>query len=110
MTTLIKYRGKVVAVAGATRFHLAPSVEVLVRRDPLRAIVALMCVFAERVQAGELPGLYSDQRAELYARSALIGDDEFTRATGEGLEDDELAERFNVPPEQIDAKRRDLHA
>jgi hypothetical protein len=110
MTTLITYRGTVVAVAGATRFHLAPWVETLGRRDPLRAIVALMCVFAERVHAGELRGPYSDQRAELYARSALIDDAEFTRSTGEGLEDHQLAERFNVPPEQIDAKRHDVHA
>jgi hypothetical protein len=108
MTTLIQFRGEVVAVAGATRFHLAPRVEALSPRDPQRAIVALMCLFAERVQAGELPGPYSDHRAELYARSALIDDDEFRRATNEGLDDRELAARFNVPLEQIDAKREDL--
>ena len=107
MTTLIQYRGDVVAVAGATRFHLAPHVEALSPRDPLRAIVALMCAFAERVQSGELTGPYSDHRAELYARSALIDDDEFMRATDEGLDDNELAARFNVPIEQIEAKRED---
>ena len=67
-----------------------------------------MCVFAERVNTGELPGPYSDHRAELYARSALIDDNEFLRADGEGVSDEALAERFNVPVEQIAAKRRDL--
>src|SRR5687767_12774015 len=56
MTTLIQYRGEVVAVAGASRFHLAPHIEAREPGDPLRAVVTLMCVFAERVHAGELPG------------------------------------------------------
>ncbi len=106
MTTLIQYRGDVVAVAGASRFHLAPHIGAREPGDPLRAVVALMCIFAERVQAGELPGPYSDARAELYARCALIDDDEFERAEGES--DEAVAVRFNVPIEQIDAKRRDL--
>lgn len=50
------------------------------------------------------------QRAERYARSALVDDEESSRATCEDLDDDQLAERFNVPPEQIEAKRRDLLA
>lgn len=108
MTTLIQYRGDVVAVAGASRFHLAPHIEAREPGDSLRAVVALMCVFAERVHAGELPGPYSDARAEFYARCALIDDDEFARAEADGESDDALAARFSVPIEQIDAKRRDL--
>jgi hypothetical protein len=108
MTTLIQYRGKAVGVAGPSRFHLAPHIEASAPHDPLRAMVALMCVFAERVQAGDIPPPYSDERAELYARCALIDDDEFRLADDGGLQDDVLAARFNVPVEQIDAKRRDL--
>jgi len=67
-----------------------------------------MCVFAERVQAGKLPAPYSDARAELYARCALIDDDEFARAEADGASDTALAARFSMPIEQIDAKRRDL--
>jgi hypothetical protein len=108
MTTLIQYRGEVVAVAGASRFHLAPHIEAREPGDPLRAVVALMCVFADRVHAEELPGPYSDARGELYARSALIDDDEFTRVEADGESDVALATRFSVPIEQIDAKRQDL--
>jgi len=108
MTTLIQYRGDVVAVAGATRFHLAPPIEALQPQDPLRAVVTLMCVFADRVQSGEIAGPYSDARAELYARSALIDDDEFTRADIQGVGDEALASHFNVPLEQMAAKRLDL--
>ena len=108
MTTLIQYRGEVVAIAGASRFHLAPHIEAREPGDPLRAVVALMCVFAERVHAGELPGPYSDGRAELYARCVLIDDDEFARAEADGESDDGLAARFNVPIQLIHAKRRDL--
>jgi len=108
MTTLIQYRGDVVAVAGASRFHLAPQIEAREPGDPLRAVVALMCVFAGRVHAGELPAPYSDARAELYARCALIDDEEFACAEADGESDEAVAARFNVPIEQIDAKRRDL--
>ena len=108
MTTLIQYRGEVVAVAGASRFHLAPHIEAREPGDPLRAVATLMCVFAERVHAGELAGPYNDARAELYARCALIDDDEFACASADGESDAALAARFSVPIEQIAAKRRDL--
>jgi hypothetical protein len=108
MTTLIQYRGDIVAIAGATRFHLAPHIEAREPRDPLRAVAAMMCVFADRVSTGELPGPYSDDRAELYARCALIDDDEFRRADAEHPDDETLAQQFNVPFEQVAAKRQDL--
>lgn len=110
MSTLIHYHGELVAVSGATRFYPAPRIRALATGDPLRAIVGLMCVYAQRVHSGRLSGPYTDQDAERYARSALIDDDHFTRAAAAGLDDDRLAERFNVPPEQIQAKRRDLGA
>ena len=72
---LVSYGDEVVAVAGTTRFYLAPQVEALGERDPLVAFVALMCAYADRVRSGRLPGPYSDDRAELFARSALIDND-----------------------------------
>jgi hypothetical protein len=68
-----------------------------------------MCVYADRIQAGELPGPYSDQQTEHYARSALIDDDEFNRSNNDGTSDQALAKRFNVPVEQVRAKRADPH-
>jgi hypothetical protein len=108
MTTLIHYRGELVAIAGPERFYLAPHVATRPPSDPLRAMAALMCVFAQRVRDGDLATPYSDERAERYARTALIDDDEFAQADARGHSDDALAAQFNVPVEQIDAKRRDL--
>lgn len=108
MTTLIHYRGELVAIAGPERFYLAPHVAARPPSDPLRAMAALMCVFAQRVRDGDLLTPYSDGRAERYARSALIDDDEFRRADVRGDGDEALAAQFNVPVEQIEAKRRDL--
>ena len=108
MTTLIQYNGEVVAVAGSQRFHLAPRIEALEPRDPLRAMVAMMCVFAQRIRGGELPGPYSDDRAELYARCALTDEEAFISAAS-GENDSEIpAARFDVQVAQIEAKRRDL--
>lgn len=108
MTILIHYRGELVAIAGPERFYLAPQIAARPPSDPLRAMAALMCVFAQRVRDGDLATPYSDERAERYARTALIGDDEFRRADARGDGDNALAAQFSVPVEQIDAKRRDL--
>ena len=105
---LVSYGDEVVAVAGTTRFYLAPQVEALGERDPLVAFVALMCAYADRVRSGRLPGPYSDDRAELFARSALIDNDEFRHLEANGYDDLLLAGHFDVPTEQIAAKRRDL--
>ena len=67
-----------------------------------------MCAYAERVRSGRLPGPYSDGQAEMFARSALIDDDEFRHLVANGYDDLLLAGHFAVPLEQIAAKRRDL--
>ena len=65
-----------------------------------------MCLYAHDVPGGLVPGPYSDQRAELYARCLLLPDQAVTAATT--LTDAELAERFGVPLEQARAKRGEL--
>ena len=67
-----------------------------------------MCAFAQRVSDGTLPGPYTDERAEQYARSALIDDAEFQQLTSAGVGAPVLAQHFAVPIEQIAAKRNDL--
>jgi hypothetical protein len=67
-----------------------------------------MAAFAERVRRGEVSGPYTDARAELYARCALIDDDEFARRDSADVADESLADHFGVPVEQIAAKRADL--
>jgi len=105
---VVKYREEVVAVAGPARFYLAPDIETRAPQDPVRMMAVFTCAFANEVHTGALPGPYSDDRAELFARCALIDDDEFLRGQAAGDDDETLASRFGVPVEQIAAKRRDL--
>ena len=105
---LISYNGAAVAVAGATRVWLAPAIDDLPGGHRLRRFVAAMCLYAHDLHHALVPGPYTDQRAELYARCLLLPDRAVAAAAG--LTDDELAERFEVPLEQVRAKRRELRA
>lgn len=71
MTQLIRQHDTLVAVAGPTRYYLAPDLEALPRGDAQRQLVALMCAYAHAVSVGRVPGPYSDTRAEEYARHVL---------------------------------------
>ena len=71
MVHLICRDGAIVAVTGATRFYLAPDVESRPPEDVERRIVVLMCEYARRVSAGTVPGPYSDELAERWARFVL---------------------------------------
>ena len=106
--TLITYRGEIVATAGASRFHLSPRITALDADDPLAVFVSMMAAYALRVRDGSAPGPYTDERAERFARLALIEDDEFRMLEANQLEDRVLAGHFDVPVEQIEAKRQDL--
>ena len=103
---LLSYDGAAVAVAGATRVWLAPAIDDLPCGDPLKRFVAAMCLYALDVRLELVPGPYTDQRAELYARCLLLPDHTVTAARA--LTDAELAERFDVPLEQARAKRGEL--
>jgi hypothetical protein len=105
---LVFYEGEIAGVAGATRFYPAPPFDELEVGDPRLAFVLVMGAFALRVRAGISPGPYTDERAAFYARCVLIDDDEFEHLDANRLGDLLLAGHFNVPVEQIEAKRADL--
>ena len=107
MTTLISYLGDIAGFAGGDRFYPAPHIAALPSDHPIKRFVTFMWVYDRELRAGRLSGEYSDDNAELFARFALI-DDEFVRVASVGVDDAELAEVFEVPIEQIAAKRRDL--
>ena len=67
MTTLIRHRGAIVAVAGPSRYYLAPALARLPVGDRERQLVVLKCEFAHAVASGRVPAPYSDARAEQYA-------------------------------------------
>jgi hypothetical protein len=102
----IIYRGELVAIATRARVHLAPEVAVLARGDPKLRFVAAMCLYSRDLDTGELAGPYRPEDAELYARCVLLPDDEFELHQHEP--DGWLAARFQVPVEQVRAKRADI--
>lgn len=106
--TLITYDGEIVASVGATRVYLAPPIEALENGDPLLRFVSLMAGYALEVRHGSAPGPYTDARAELFTRLALIDDDQFEMLDANGISDELLAGHFGVPVEQVERKRQDL--
>lgn len=106
--TLISYRGEIVAAAGARRFYFAPQIAALDDADPLVSFVSLMAAYALRVHDGTAPGPYTDDRAERFARLALMDDDEFRMLDANEVDDVLIAGHFDVPVEQVEAKRADL--
>jgi hypothetical protein len=109
--TLISYRGRAAAMAGPERFYLAPHIAQRPDGDPLKTFVCYLALYARDVLTGQLPdepGRYFPARAERYARACLIPTRAFLARTDRP--DAELAEHFNVPLEQIPARRAELAA
>lgn len=102
----ITYGGELVAIATRARVHLAPEVAALPRGDPKLRFVAAMCLYGRDVDTGELAEPYRSGDAELYARCVLLPDDELRLHQHEP--DGHLAARFQVPVEQVRAKRTDI--
>lgn len=102
----IHYADRPVAMAGAHEFWLTQSIERLPDGDPDKRVVVLMCAFARDIETGELPAPYSDDRAEHFAREALLPAREFLARAGD--EDVDLALHFRVPLREIVARRADL--
>jgi hypothetical protein len=98
--TLIRLNGDIVATASSLRVHLTRALP-----TPQERFVHAMGMYARDVLTGELPGPYSDQEAEAYARGFLIDDATFRAHAGDT--DEQLADRFTVPLEQIALKRLD---
>ncbi len=106
--SLVSYQGEIVAVAGATRAYLVPRIEERGPDDPVVRFVLAMCLYAGRLKTADSALGYSDERAEYFARSLLVDDDEFQHLDANRFDDRLLAGHFNVPIEQVEAKRSDL--
>ena len=105
--TAINYGGSVVAYIDDDNVFLAPAVQVLERDHPRRRFISMMALIGREMQMEPGAEPYDDRLAEFYTRSALMPDEEFLRLD-DGRPDRELAEHFNVPLEQVDAKRYDV--
>jgi len=73
-----------------------------------QVVVAYMAAYALRVRDGSAPGPYTHERAERFARLAMIDDDRFQMLDANELPDYLIAGHFAVPVEQVEAKRQDL--
>ena len=105
---ILRHEDKPAAWIGDRRVSLAPWVLDRDPADALRRWIVCRAFFVLELQEGALTGQYSDARADHFARSALMPDDEFLQL---GARDDEvIAERFGVPVQQVGAKRMDIEA
>ena len=107
--TLISYRGRAAAIAGSECFSLAPHIAQRADGDPVKTFVCSLALYARDVLCGRLPGeprRYFPARAERYARAGLLPACAFLVLADRS--DGELAEHFNVPLEQIPARRAEL--
>jgi hypothetical protein len=101
--------GDVLALVDESRVWFAEQIEVLEKDHPRRRFTAMMALAAGVMQAGPEPEAYDPEVAAYYARYILIPDTAFILHR-ESDSDPELAERFNVPLEQVEAKHLDLAA
>ena len=102
----VTFRGRLAAAASPDRYFLNAHVEALEDDHPDRLFVSFMCCYARDVMDGLLPGPYSDELAELYARHVLVPDEDFV--FHQHLGDADLAERYGLPLDQVHSKRTDI--
>ena len=103
---LVRYGGEVAAVATDHRVLLAPAIAALEPDHPRRRFVAAMVLVGREMTSEPGAEPYDDEQVAFYARILLMPNDEF-EVLAQELTDAELAENFNVPLEQVRAKRRD---
>ena len=97
---MIHYRGELAGFAGATRASLVEGLARLAQDDPARRFVLAMAACASAIANGNVPGPYTDTDAERHARTFLIS------GPLDGP-DEELAERYGIPVDQIAAARKE---
>jgi hypothetical protein len=107
LTAVRNDRGELVALARDGRIWFPPAIECLEADHPRRRFAAMLSLVAVLMQTGDDREPYDRETACYYARYMLIPDTTFLLHSG-SESDDRLAERFNVPLEEIAAKRDDL--
>jgi hypothetical protein len=107
VTAIRESTGELLALADDTQVWFAPAIEALERDHPRWRFAATLSLVAKLMQKGDEPHPYEYELAAYYTRYILIPSEVFARYA-DGENDARLAERFNVPLDQIAAKRRDL--
>ena len=102
----VRYRDATVAVAGVGDVWFAPRIEALERDHPYRRFVVGLCIAYRELEADALPGPADERTAAAYVRRVLMPETAFSRLSG--LPDNVLAERFNVPLEEVAERKLEL--
>ena len=103
---LVRHEGRVVAIVRPPVIEFPCRIVALEPDHPHRRWAFCLGLFALEVAEGRISGVYTDARAALFARQALIPDEEFADLAS--LDEAILAEHFNVPLSAIADKRADL--
>jgi hypothetical protein len=96
---LVTYRGAPAALVGIRQFSFLGDVRHLPPGHPAVRMVTHKAYYAQLVLAGKMPGDYTDEDAERFARLALIDPDELERRRHHS--DAALASRFGVPTDAV---------
>ena len=107
LTAIRDCRGDVLALVNDEQVWFSRAIEALEGDHPRRRFAAMLSLVAHLMQTGEDGEPYDPQIARYYARYILIPDTTFILHS-DCESDSRLAERFNVPLEQIAAKRADI--
>lgn len=102
----VRYRNQLVGIAEIDGGVLVGATAVHEPSHPDRRFATQMLLYAVASVNGQIDEPYDDSRAELYARTRLMPDDDFDEHHLDA--DHELAERFVVPIAEIRQKRNDL--
>ena len=103
---VISYAGRPAVAITPAGLDLFARTEALEPDHPTRRWVTCLAIFVQEVLSGRLSGPLTSDRADHFARCALMPDSEFAELAD--LDDVLLAETFAVPPEQVAQKRLDL--
>jgi hypothetical protein len=96
----VEYRGELVALVSRERVHIvSPWLRARPVGDPDLRFVGYMCVCCAEVLLGHLPGPFTSELAERWARLALIDRSELAALSA--ASDGEAGRSLNVPPEQL---------
>jgi hypothetical protein len=97
----VEYAGELVALVSPERVHIiAPWLLDRPAGDPDLRFVAFICACCGEVLNGRLPGPFTSELGETWARIALIDTTELT-----ALDDADAAAILNVPVEQLQRAR-----
>jgi hypothetical protein len=106
----IEYRDELVALVSRQRVHIvSPWLLDLPAGDPDLRFVAFMCACCGEVLNGRIPGPFTSEFGERWARSALISPHDL--ALLRGTADGEAARQLNVPADQLrEARSKPSHS